>query len=82
MGLGSSSSGDMEVDLDKIRVVVKGLIDCDKIVIFSKTTCPYCRTAKSVSVVVSILMSYVENSERFLIIFLTGNGVKYIHVSH
>ncbi|XP_023706269.1 glutaredoxin-like [Cryptotermes secundus] len=48
MGLGPSSQGDMEVDLDKIRVVVKGLIDGDKIVIFSKTTCPYCRTAKSI----------------------------------
>jgi hypothetical protein len=52
MGLGPSSPGNMEVDLDEIRVVVKGLIDCDKIVIFSKTTCPYCRTAKSVSFVV------------------------------
>jgi protein-disulfide isomerase len=49
MGLGHSSPDDMEVDLDKIRVVVKGLIDSDNIVIFSKTTCPYCRTAKSVS---------------------------------
>lgn len=51
MGLGSSSE-EMAVDLEQTRVIVKGLIDSDKIVIFSKTTCPYCRKAKSVSLVI------------------------------
>jgi hypothetical protein len=49
MGLGSSTPEEMAVDLDNTRVIVKGLIDSDKIVIFSKSTCPYCRKAKSVS---------------------------------
>jgi thioredoxin-related protein len=44
----------MAVDLDKTRAIVKGLIDSDKIVIFSKSTCPYCRKAKSVSSVFRI----------------------------
>jgi hypothetical protein len=83
MGIGSSSPGGMEVDLDKVRVVVKGLIDGDKIVIFSKSTCPYCRTAKSVSFIVLIRTSYVEGSE----IYVPhppppGAGLKYIQASH
>jgi hypothetical protein len=63
MGLGSSSSSPddkeapegmdkaalAQLELAKARVVVKQLIDCDKIVIFSKTACPFCKTAKSVS---------------------------------
>jgi hypothetical protein len=48
MGLGSSSPEDMD-QLEEMKQVVKQLIGGDEIVIFSKTTCPYCKSAKGVS---------------------------------
>jgi thioredoxin-related protein len=50
MGLGSSSPEDMD-QLEETKQVVKKLIDSDEIVVFSKTTCPYCKSAKGVSFV-------------------------------
>ena len=49
MGLGSSSPEDMDQS-EEMKQVVKKLIDSDEIVIFSKTTCPYCKSAKEVRV--------------------------------
>jgi thioredoxin-related protein len=48
MGLGSSSPEDMD-QLEETKQMVEKLIDSDEIVIFSKTTCPYCNSAKGVS---------------------------------
>lgn len=36
--------------------LVKQLITSDKIVIFSKTTCPYCKMAKEVHTEINILL--------------------------
>lgn len=48
MGLGSSSPEDLDQS-EEMMQMVKKLIDSDEIVIFSKTTCPYCKSAKGVS---------------------------------
>lgn len=60
MGLGSSSPEDMD-QLEETKQVVKRLIDSDEIVIFSKTTCPYCKSAKGVSFVFEYALRVVVN---------------------
>jgi thioredoxin-related protein len=61
MGLGSSSPQKM-VDLAAARQLVKELIDSDSVVIFSKTTCPYCKSAKGVSFMkYQICIFYVDH---------------------
>lgn len=48
------------VDMSSPKVSeVKNLISSDKVVIFSKTYCPYCKLAKEVSFLV-IIAKYVE----------------------
>lgn len=48
--MGAFSSKRMAVDLSSPKAVfVKDLIKSDKIVIFSKSYCPYCKLAKEVS---------------------------------
>jgi transcription elongation factor Elf1 len=49
MGVVSSTPEDMD-QLEEMKLVVEKLIDSNEIVIFSKTTCPYCKSAKGVSV--------------------------------
>lgn len=60
MGLGSSSPEDMD-QLEEAKQVVKKLIDSDEIVIFSKTTCPYCKSAKGVSFMFGYTLRVVVN---------------------
>jgi len=60
MGLGSSSPEDMD-QLEEMKQVVEKLIDSDEIVIFSKTTCPYCKSAKGVSFMFEYLLRVVVN---------------------
>jgi hypothetical protein len=47
--------------LEETKQVVKRLIDSDEIVIFSKTTCPYCKSAKGVSFVFEYALRVVVN---------------------
>lgn len=63
MGLGSSSPEDMD-QLEETKQVVKELIDCDEIVIFSKTTCPYCKSAKGVFDTMQCKYTAVELDDR------------------
>jgi len=60
MGLGSSSPEDMD-QLEETKQMVQKLIDSDEIVIFSKTTCPYCKSAKGVSFVFEYALRVVVN---------------------
>jgi len=60
MGLGSSSPDDM-AQLEETKQVVEKLIDSDEIVIFSKTTCPYCKSAKGVSFMFEYALRVVVN---------------------
>lgn len=54
MGSGSSSTA---VDMSgPVAEFVKKTIASDKIVIFSKSHCPYCKTAKEVSWIVIIFV--------------------------
>lgn len=46
MGLVSSSRRIMTID----KAAVQKIIDSDTVVIFSKSTCPYCTKAKNVSI--------------------------------
>jgi hypothetical protein len=48
MGLGSSTPEDQD-QLEEMKLEVQKLIDSDEVVIFSKATCPYCKSAKGVS---------------------------------
>jgi hypothetical protein len=48
MGLGSSSPENMVDTCSSVKQLVKELIDSDDVVIFSKTTCPFCKSAKKV----------------------------------
>ncbi|GFG39059.1 hypothetical protein Cfor_02590 [Coptotermes formosanus] len=63
MGLGSSSPEDMN-QLEETKQLVKELIDCDEVVIFSKTTCPYCRSAKGVFDTMQCKYTAVELDDR------------------
>jgi thioredoxin-related protein len=49
MGLGSSSAENMVDSCPSVKQLVKELIASDDVVIFSKSTCPYCKAAKKVS---------------------------------
>lgn len=63
MGLGSSSPEDLDQS-EEMMQVVKKLIDSDEIVIFSKTTCPYCKSAKEVFDTMNYKYTAVELDNR------------------
>lgn len=63
MGLGSSSPEDMD-QLEETKQMVEKLIDSDEIVIFSKTTCPYCKSAKGVFDTLQYKYTAVELDKR------------------
>jgi thioredoxin-related protein len=60
MGLGSSSAEDID-QLEETKQAVEKLIDSDEIVIFSKTTCPYCKSAKAVRFMFAYALRVVVN---------------------
>ena len=60
MGLGSSSPEDMD-QLEETKRAIEKLINSDEIVIFSKTTCPYCKSAKGVSFMFEYALRVVVN---------------------
>jgi thioredoxin-related protein len=60
MGLVSSSPEDMD-QLEETKQMVEKLIDSDEIVIFSKTSCPYCKSAKGVSFTFEYSLRVVVN---------------------